>query len=134
MRPIGELLPHRAPWALVDRVLSVEESTVTAEKRVSADDPLCGEAGLGGPLLLEALAQAAACLMGAENPGRSGHRGYLVAARGWKFPSWAQPGETVTLVARKVSQLGELHGFEAVARAGERELASGSMTFAVRFG
>jgi 3-hydroxymyristoyl/3-hydroxydecanoyl-(acyl carrier protein) dehydratase len=133
MRPIGDLLPHRPPWALVDRVISVEESTVTAEKRVSAGDPLCGQVGLGGPLLLEALAQTAACLMGAENPGRSGHRGYLVAARGWKFPSSARPGETVTLVAKKVSALGELHGFEAVARAGERELASGAMTFAVRF-
>jgi 3-hydroxymyristoyl/3-hydroxydecanoyl-(acyl carrier protein) dehydratase len=58
----------------------------------------------------------------------------LVAAKGWKFPSFARPGETVTLVATKVSALGALHGFEARAHVGGREIASGAMTFAVEFG
>ena len=125
-------MPHRAPWSLVDRVVSADANTVVGEKRVSAGDPLVGE-GLGGPLLLEALAQTAACLMGLSNEGRAGHRGYLVAARGWKFPSVALPGETVTLEATKVSALGALHGFSGRARVGERELCSGAMTFAVTF-
>ena len=60
MRPVTELVPHRPPWALVDRVLSVDGETVTAEKRVSAGDPLVRDGGLAGPLVLEALAQGAA--------------------------------------------------------------------------
>lgn len=130
---IERLIPHRAPWLLVDRVVSVAGATVVAERRVTAGDLLTGEVGLGGPLVLEACAQTAACLMGSEHAGESGHRGYLVAAKGWKFPSFARPGETVTLTATKVSSLGELHGFEARATVGEREVASGTMTFAVQF-
>jgi 3-hydroxyacyl-[acyl-carrier-protein] dehydratase len=133
MRPVRDLLPHRAPFALLDRVLSADAARVVGEKRVSADDALLGDAGLGGPLLVEALAQTAACLMGLANPGRTGHRGYLVAARGWKFPSRAAAGETVTLEATRVSALGALHGFEGRAHVDGRELASGSLTFAVTF-
>ncbi len=133
MRPTSDLLPHRPPWALVDRVVSADGATVVAEKRVTVDDPLLGAGGLGGPLALEALAQTAACLMGLSAEGRAGHRGYLVAARGWKFPSRALPGETVTLTATKTSALGALHGFDAAARVGEREIAAGSFTFAVAF-
>ena len=121
------------PWSLVDRVMLADPRTVVGEKRVSADDPLVGEAGLGGLLLVEALAQTAACLIGLGNLGRAGHRGYLVAARGWKFPSSALPGETVTMEATQVSALGGLHGFLGRASVGGRELASGAMTFAVTF-
>ncbi|MSP63867.1 MAG: hypothetical protein EXR72_26680 [Myxococcales bacterium] len=133
MRSIADLIPHRPPWSLVDRVLSVEGEVVIAEKRVSGGDPLLGGGGLHGLLVIEALAQTAACLMGARNEGRAGHRGYLVAARGWKFPSTARAGETVTLTARKVSELGGLHGFAGVATVGERVVGEGAMTFAVRF-
>jgi len=133
MRPVIDLLPHRPPWSLVDKIVSADGATVVAEKRVTLGDPLLGAGGLGGPLAIEALAQAAACLVGLRAEGASGHRGYLVAARGWKFPSVARPGETVTLTATKVSELGALHGFEASARVGEREIASGAMTFAVTF-
>jgi 3-hydroxyacyl-[acyl-carrier-protein] dehydratase len=132
--PVRDLIPHRPPWALVDRVVAAGEGVVTAEKRVSAGDPLVGDGGFGGPLVVEAAAQAAACLMGLRGGGvAAGHRGYLVSARGWKFPSAAAPGETVTIEARQVSALGTFHGFEAVARVGEREIASGQMTFAVTF-
>jgi 3-hydroxymyristoyl/3-hydroxydecanoyl-(acyl carrier protein) dehydratase len=126
MRPISDLIPHRPPWALVDRVVAIEGDSVTAEKLVTIED-------FGGLLVLEACAQTAACLMGHRNPERTGHRGYLVAARGWKFPAIARPGEIVTLTATKRSELGALHGFDGAARVADREIANGSMTFAVVF-
>jgi 3-hydroxyacyl-[acyl-carrier-protein] dehydratase len=132
MKGVLDLVPHRPPWLFVDRVLSAEGNVVVAEKRLTSDDPVCAR-GLGGALVIEAVAQTAACLVGFQNGGRTGHRGYLVAARGWKFPSVALPGETVTMTATKTSELGALHGFEGVARVGDREIGSGSMTFAVAF-
>ena len=131
LQPLGALLPHRPPWLLIDRVVSVDGGTVVAEKRVSVGDSLVGAEGFGGPLIIEALAQTAACLMGAMSDGASGHRGYLVAARAWKFPSFARPGETLTLTATRTSTLGSLHGFAARAHVGERLVASGDMSFAV---
>lgn len=131
--PIEELIPHRRPFLLVDRLVSVEGHRVVAERRITVDDPLLCN-GMAGPLAIEALAQTAACLMGVRNRGRSGHHGYLVAARGWKFPDHARVGDTVTLVAEQTSSLGALHGFRGEARVDDREIASGEMTFAVEFG
>ena len=130
MHPALPLGPHRPPFSLVDRVISVAGDTVVAEKRVTAGDPLCGGGGLGGLLLIEALAQAAACLMGTRHGGDR-HRGYLVAASGFKFHAIAQPGETVELRARQTAALGVLHRFEVAARVGAREIAAGQMTFAI---
>ena len=131
-----DLLPHRSPFLLVDRVLSVESDEVRAEKRVTAGDPLLGDAGLGGPLLVEALAQTCACLMGAQHLAAGGggrHLGYLVAAQAWKFSDFARPGETALLFARRQSSRGALHRFTASARVASRPLAEGIMTFAVEF-
>src|SRR5258706_1651601 len=98
-------LPHRRPWLLVDRVLEVGEDRVVAEKRVTAGDPLA-RAGLSGPLLVEALAQTAACLMGRK---RSEHRGYLVALKDFRFDGQARPGDTVRLITVQQARFGALH-------------------------
>lgn len=132
MRAAIGLIPHRPPFLLVDEVVAIEGDEVRAVRRVAVDDPLVGDAGLRGPMLIEALAQTAACLMGASGGG-AGHLGYLVAAQGWKFSGIVRPGETVALSARRVSALGALHRFEGVARVDGREIAAGTMTFAVRF-
>jgi len=125
-------IPHRPPWLLVDRVISVEGPTVTAERRLTFDDPLMQD-GLPEVLVLEALAQTAACL----NAGELGaHRGFLVAASGFEFDGRAQAGETLLLSATRTAALGALHKFEGVAQAiapgGQaRMVARGQMTFAV---
>jgi 3-hydroxymyristoyl/3-hydroxydecanoyl-(acyl carrier protein) dehydratase len=117
---------------LVDRVISVEGPTVTAERRLTFDDPLMQD-GLPEVLVLEALAQTAACL----NAGELGaHRGFLVAASGFEFDGRAQAGETLRLVATRTASLGALHKFDGVAQAiapgGQaRMVARGQMTFAV---
>jgi len=126
-----ELLPHRPPWSLVDRVLSVDGARIVAEKRLALDDPLLGPRGLGGPLAIEAVAQAAACLVGAGGDGSGARHGYLVAARGWKFPGWARPGETVTLSAERTGSWANLYAFFGTARVGEREIAAGELRFAL---
>ncbi len=123
-------IPHRPPWSLIDRVVSVEPGRVVAEKRLAVGDPLLG-AGLRGPLCIEALAQAAACLMVARVGGGE-HRGYLVAAAGWKFPARALPGELVRLEAVLRAELGGLQRFDGRAAVDGREIAAGSMTFAVQ--
>ena len=61
---IRELLPHRYPMLLVDRVLEITEDSLVAEKFVSANEPFF--AGhfpdrpiMPGVLIIEALAQTA---------------------------------------------------------------------------
>jgi len=66
---IQELLPHRYPFLLVDRVVSLEgDKRIVALKNVSANEPFFqghfpGKPVMPGVLIVEALAQAAAILM-----------------------------------------------------------------------
>jgi 3-hydroxyacyl-[acyl-carrier-protein] dehydratase len=120
-----DLIPHRPPWLLVDRVVSRAPDRVEAEKRVTVGDPL---GALQGMLLVEALAQAAAC----ANAGfLGGHRGYLVAAQNFQFEGRARPGDTVRLVAVRTGTFGALAKFDGEASVEGRVIARGSMTFAL---
>jgi 3-hydroxyacyl-[acyl-carrier-protein] dehydratase len=128
MDALVDLIPHRPPWLLVDRVVARGEDQVEAEKLLAAGDPLLAPDGLPELLVLEALAQTAACL----NAGGLGrHRGLLVAATRVEFDGRAQAGERVTLVARRTAVLGALIRVVAQARVGERVIARGELTFAV---
>jgi 3-hydroxyacyl-[acyl-carrier-protein] dehydratase len=128
MERLVDLIPHRAPWLLVDRVVARSGDAVEAERRVAADDPLLTDGELPEVLVLEALAQTAACL----NAGALGaHRGMLVAASRVDFGERAKAGDVVTLIARKIATLGTLVRFDAQARVGTRVIARGEMTFAV---
>lgn len=123
-----DAIPHRPPWLLVDRVTARGDEHVEAEKRVAADDPLLAGDELPELLVLEALAQTAACL----NAGALGkHQGLLVAASRVEFDGRARAGDVVLLRAKKTATMGTLVRFETEALVGERVIARGEMTFAV---
>ena len=123
-----DAIPHRSPWLLVDRVTARDDEHVEAEKRVAAGDPLLAGGELPELMVLEALAQTAACL----NAGALGkHQGLLVAASRVEFDGRARAGDIVVLRAKKTTTMGTLVRFEAEALVGERVIARGEMTFAV---
>lgn len=128
MDALVDLLPHRPPWLLVDRVVARQADRIECVKRLAMGDPLLFSDELPELLLIEALAQAAACL----NAGALGrHRGLLVAASRFEFAGRARAGETVRLVAIKEAELGALHRFRGEAYVEERALCSGQLTFAL---
>ncbi len=120
-------IPHQAPWLLVDRVIERGPDHVRAVKRLTTNDPL-GIEGLAESLLIEALAQTAACLQAGE---LGAHRGYLVAAAKFEFHGRAQVGDTLTLTAIRSARLGALVRFEGEATVEGRVLARGELTFSV---
>jgi 3-hydroxyacyl-[acyl-carrier-protein] dehydratase len=126
-----DLLPHRAPWLLVDRVVARDEGTVEAHKLLTATDPLLSDGSLPELLLLEALAQTAACLQ-TEALGR--HRGLLVAATKFEVTERPRAGDLLRLKAVRQAVLGRLVRFDGEARVQERTIASGQLTFAIETG
>ena len=69
IKEIMNLIPHRYPMLLIDRIIEIEEGKrITAQKNVSINEPFfCGhfpgEPIMPGVLIVEAMAQAAAVLV-----------------------------------------------------------------------
>ncbi|HJT82172.1 MAG TPA: bifunctional UDP-3-O-[3-hydroxymyristoyl] N-acetylglucosamine deacetylase/3-hydroxyacyl-ACP dehydratase [Chthoniobacterales bacterium] len=113
-RPIGdgeldaedimEILPHRYPFLMVDRVLSFEGGTkVTGVKSVSIGEPYFqghfpGHPVMPGVLQVEAMAQVASVLL-FKISGASNRIGYFMSADAVKFRKPVFPGDTLFIHA-----------------------------------
>jgi UDP-3-O-[3-hydroxymyristoyl] N-acetylglucosamine deacetylase/3-hydroxyacyl-[acyl-carrier-protein] dehydratase len=113
-RPIGEgeldadqimqILPHRFPFLMVDRILRFEEDTkVTGIKSVSIGEPYFqghfpGHPVMPGVLQVEAMAQVASVLL--FKLSETSHRiGYFMSADAVKFRKPVFPGDTLFIHA-----------------------------------
>ena len=100
---IKELLPHRYPFLLVDRILEINEDgnkkIIIAEKCVSGNEPFFQghfptHAVMPGVLILEAMAQAGACYV----LGLDEYKGKLVFFTGADSVKWRRqvvPGDVL---------------------------------------
>ena len=104
---IMQHLPHRYPFLLIDRVLSLELETkkrLTGLKNVTINEPFFqghfpGNPVMPGVLMIEAMAQAAGMLahLAAEVEGKEGELYYLVKVDKAKFSRIVVPGDQLIL-------------------------------------
>ena len=101
---VMELLPHRYPFLLVDRVLELEQGkSLSAIKNVSINEPFFqghfpGQPVMPGVLILEALAQATGLLAFAEMGDTHKTRLYmLVGIDKARFRGQVFPGDQLLL-------------------------------------
>ena len=99
---IKELLPHRPPFLLVDRVFHIEENAIGGIKNVSMNEPFFvghfpEEPVMPGVLIIEALAQCSGILIlnTVENPKE--YSTYFLKADGVKWKRKVVPGDTLQL-------------------------------------
>ncbi|MFI5315936.1 MAG: 3-hydroxyacyl-ACP dehydratase FabZ [Myxococcota bacterium] len=117
---ILELLPHRPPFLLVDRVLELAENYVLAEKLVSASEPALGGHFPGRPifpgvLIIEAMAQAAGIWLASTSPERRSQLSMLAGVDGARFRRQVVPGDVLRLEARTLAARSKLVKIEAKA-------------------
>ncbi|HQR29422.1 MAG TPA: 3-hydroxyacyl-ACP dehydratase FabZ, partial [Anaeromyxobacteraceae bacterium] len=112
---IEAILPHRYPFLLVDRVISIEVGKkLVAVKGVTVNEPhfaghFPGHPVMPGVLILEALAQAGGLLVKASLPeDTSGKVTYLMAIDNARFRKPVVPGDRLELHVEIVKQKGPI--------------------------
>ena len=132
---IKEILPHRYPFLLIDRVISIDGNKIVAIKNVTANEnyfqghfPI--EPVMPGVLITESLAQAGAIaiLSMEENKGKNALFGGIDKM---KFKKMVVPGDKLKLEVKIIKRKGPIGIGEAIATVDGKIVAKGELTFAV---
>lgn len=133
---IQEIIPHRYPFLLVDRIIELEpgisavgiKNVTVGEHTFTGHFP--GEHVMPGVLIVEALAQTGAVIILSleENKGKTA---YFAGIDKCKFKRKVIPGDQLRLVAKLVRQKGSIGVAECVAYVGDEIACSTQMKFAI---
>jgi 3-hydroxyacyl-[acyl-carrier-protein] dehydratase len=133
---IEQILPHRYPFLLVDRITQLEfDKRIVGIKNVSLNERYLSREANGSPvlpptILTEAIAQVGAIMILAKPENRQ-RLIYFAGIEKVRYRRPVRPGDVVeieALVVRLRSRMGLLKG---IARVDGKRVADGMMTFAL---
>jgi 3-hydroxyacyl-[acyl-carrier-protein] dehydratase len=133
---IESILPHRAPFLLLDEVTELEPGRrVVAQRRVNEDDwwfagHFPGRPVMPGVLIVEAMAQAGAVAVLIEETNR-GKIAFFAGIDDCRFKRIVEPGDVLTLTCEIDTIRGPIGRGKAQAHVGDALAARGTLTFAV---
>jgi 3-hydroxyacyl-[acyl-carrier-protein] dehydratase len=133
-------LPHRYPFLLVDRVLSVEPGKeIVALKNVSMNEPFFPghyphHPVMPGVLIVEAMAQAAALLSFKSLDSKPDENTvyYFVGIDGARFKRPVSPGDQLILKVEMTRNVRGLWKFKAVAKVDDQVAAEAEIMCTMR--
>ena len=97
---IRNMLPHRFPFLLVDRIFHIEEDSIAGIKNVSMNEPFFQghfpqEPVMPGVLLVEAMAQCGGILVLSSVPDPEAYSTYFLRIDNVRFKQKVVPGDTL---------------------------------------
>ncbi|MDR5695543.1 MAG: 3-hydroxyacyl-ACP dehydratase FabZ [Armatimonadota bacterium] len=131
-----DLLPHRYPFLLVDRILEVEDDRrVVGIKNVTINEPYFQghfprHPIMPGVLIVEAMAQVGAALI-LNRPELAGKMAYFAAIDKVRFRRPVTPGDQLVLEAELVAMKGRVGKLKTTAKVEGQVVAEGELTFSL---
>jgi UDP-3-O-[3-hydroxymyristoyl] N-acetylglucosamine deacetylase/3-hydroxyacyl-[acyl-carrier-protein] dehydratase len=133
---VMQILPHRYPFLMVDRVTKIEGNRIFAVKGVTINEPYFqghfpGHPIMPGVLQLEAMAQAAGILMmkQAENAGQIA---YFMSAEDVKWRKPVVPGDTLVIEVELTKMRGKIGKAKGVCKVRNEVVSEAEVTFMLR--
>ena len=135
-RQIMDIIPHRHPFLLVDRIEELEPGIrAVGVKAVTYDEPYFSghfpdEPVMPGVLQIEACAQvgAVAILSLDENKGKTAYFGGISSAR---FKRKGVPGDVLTMECEIIKRKGPVGVGKATAKVGDEIALTAELTFVI---
>ena len=132
---IKEILPHRYPFLLIDKVISMEGNKIVAIKNVTVNEnyfqghfPV--EAVMPGVLIIEALAQTGAVAILSKNEFK-GKIAYFAGIDKAKFRRKVIPGDILRLEVEITKLRGRAGLGYGIAYVDDKKVCEGELTFMV---
>lgn len=137
---IFELLPHRYPFILVDRVLDFEPySFLKAIKNVTINEPFFtghfpNKPIMPGVLMLEALAQTCAILSNLSRSAKEGHEFlyFFAGIDNAKFKQVVTPGDQLLLEVKLLTQKRDFWRMHGTVHVGDKLACSADLMSAAK--
>lgn len=132
IKEIMEILPHRYPFLLVDRVLEiVPEESIVGIKNVTINEPFFqghfpGNPIMPGVLIVEAMAQVAGIL--AFKSGVQGKGVLFLSIEKVKFRKPIVPGDQIRFEVKVVHRRGGVWKFSGVAKVDDKVTTEAEFT------
>ena len=132
---IKEILPHRYPFLLIDRVISIDGNKIVAIKNVTANEnyfqghfPI--EPAMPGVLIIEALAQTGAVAILSKDEFK-GKIAYFAGIDKAKFRRKVVPGDTLRLEVELTKLRGRAGVGYGIAYVDDKKVCEGELPFMV---
>ena len=135
-KEIMEILPHRAPFLLIDTIEELEPGVLALVKKcVSMNEPYFqghfpGNPVMPGVLIMEALAQVGAVAI-LSQPEWKGRTAYFAGIDKAKFRKKVLPGDVLMLEMTIIKVKGPVGIGKAVATVDGKVVAEAELTFAI---
>ena len=136
IKEIMSIIPHRPPFLLIDKVLSLEPGKkITAVKNVTMNEPFFvghfpNEPVMPGVLIVEAMAEAGAVILLSLEQFK-GKIAYFGAINNAKFRGMVTPGDTLKIEV-EITKIRKSAGIGmGIAYVGDKKVAEGELTFMI---
>ncbi len=134
---IQSILPHRFPFLMVDRVISLSSDEAVGIKNVTINEPYFqghfpNEPIMPGILIVEALAQLGGTLIAFIKGEEGEQKGYFAGIDHVRFRKPVYPGDQVILKVVLVKHKGQIYKVRGTATVDDEVVVEGELLLAFR--